>query len=115
TRQTQADGGVWQFAYELNGVTVTGTTVTDPRGNPTRYRFDSRGNTLSQTDALGQTTMFEYTPGTNLLTATTDPLGRTTRFAYDAQGNVTATTDPAGTQRGFTYDPTFNKVTSVTN
>src|SRR6266508_4142726 len=78
-------------------------------------RFDSRGDTLSQSDALGQTTTFEYAPGTNLLTATTDPLGRTTRFAYDAQGNVTTITDPAGTPRGFTYDPTFNKVTSTTN
>jgi RHS repeat-associated protein len=106
---------VWQFAYGLNGTQVTQTTVTDPRGNPTTYRFDSRGHTLSTTDALGQTTTFEYAPGTNLLTATTDPLGRTTRVAYDTQGNVTTITDPAGTPRGFTYEPTFNKVTSVTN
>lgn len=35
SQQTQADGGVWQFTYVLNGTQVTQTTVTDPRGNPT--------------------------------------------------------------------------------
>jgi RHS repeat-associated protein len=114
-RQTQADGGVWQFAYELTGVVVTKVTVADPRGNLTTYRFDARGNTLARTDALGQTTTFEYTNGSNLLLSTTDPLGRTTRYTYDAQGNVTQLVDPAGNPRTFSYEPTFNRVTSITD
>jgi RHS repeat-associated protein len=112
-RQTQADGGGWQFAYALEGTVVTQTTLTDPRGNPTTYRFNSQGFTLSTTDALGQTTSFDYAPGSNLLLATTDPLGRVTRFTYDGQGNVTTITDPAGNTRTFTYEPTFNKVASI--
>jgi YD repeat-containing protein len=32
TSQTQADQGVWTFAYTLSGTLVTDTTVTDPRG-----------------------------------------------------------------------------------
>ena len=114
-RQTQADGGVWQFAYTLNGTFVTDTAVTDPRGNPTTYRFSAEGFTLSTTDALGQTTVNEYAPGSNLLLATPEPLGRTTRFTYDTQGNVTTITDPAGSVRTFTYEPTFNQVASITD
>lgn len=114
-RQTQADAGVWTFAYTLTGGLVTETRVTDPRGNPTTYRFNSQGFTLSQTDALGQTMAFEYDPGSNLLAAVTDPLGRITRFAYDAQGNVTSITDPAGTTRTFAYEPAFNRVISITD
>src|SRR5439155_54008 len=86
-RQTQADGGVWQFTYVAEGTTVTQTTVTDPRGNATVHRFDGQGFPLATTDALGQTTTFVYTPGSNLLALTTDPLGRTTRVTYDAQVN----------------------------
>lgn len=47
-RQTQADGGVWTFTYHLVGNAVVGTTVSDPRGNPTSYRFNGQGFTLSQ-------------------------------------------------------------------
>ncbi len=114
-RQTQADGGVWQFAYTVTAGTVTQTVVTDPRGNPTTSRFNGQGYLLSQTDALGQTTTFTRDPATNLLLATTDPLGRKTQFAYDPAGNVTSITDPAGSVRTLTYEPTFNSVTSVTD
>ena len=113
--QAQADGGVWSFAYTLEGNVVTQTTVADPRRNATTYRFNSQGFTLSTTDALGQTTTFDYAPGSNLLLATTDPLGRVTRFGYDTLGNVTSVTDPANHVRGFTYETTFNRVTSITN
>ena len=114
-RQTQPDGGVWEFAYGLNGTLVTQTTVTDPRGSPTTYRFSSQGFTLSTTDALGQTTSFEYGPGSNLLQATTDPLGRVTRYEYDAAGNVTRLVDPAQQPWAFTYEPTFNQVSTITD
>lgn len=43
SRQTQADGGVWQFNYVLNGLTVTQATVTDLRGNQTVHRFNGLG------------------------------------------------------------------------
>ncbi len=114
-QQTQADGGVWQFAYTVTAGVVTQTVVTDPRGNPTTYRFNGQGYPLSTTDALGQSTTFTRDPSTNLLLTTTDPLGRVTRFTYDAAGNVTSLTGPAGNVRTFTYEPAFNSVTSVTD
>ncbi len=114
-RQTQGDGGVWHVAYSVTGALVNQTAVTDPRGNVTTYRFNAQGFTTSVTDALGQTTVNEYAPGSGLLIATTDPLGRTTRFTYDTQGNVTSVTDPAENSRTFTYEPIFNKIASITN
>jgi len=114
-RQTQADGGVWTFSYTTSGSFISQTVVTDPRGNPTTYRFNNFGYLISQTDALGQTTTSTRDPLTNLLLSSKDPLGRITRFAYDATGNVTSITDPQGNTRTFTYDPTFNKVTSITD
>ena len=89
-RQTQADSGVFTFAYAVVGPTLTQTTVTDPRGNATIHRFNDQGFPLSTTDALGQTTVYEYTPGSNLPASTTDPLGRVTRFAYDRPGGHAA-------------------------
>ncbi|MBI4638965.1 MAG: hypothetical protein HY727_21720 [Candidatus Rokubacteria bacterium] len=114
-RQTQADGGTWRFAYALTSGVVTETTVTDPRDNPTTRRFSAQGFTLSTTDALGLTTVFEYEGGSNLLLSTTDPLGRVTRFTWDAQGNLTALADPAGNVWSFTYEPTFNRMTGITD
>jgi YD repeat-containing protein len=143
-KQTQADGGIWLFKYQLQGATVTGpgcpgptcpteessarvaqgysfsggfvgaTTVVDPRGNPTTSRFTPDGFPRESTDPLGQTTRHERDAAGRLIRIT-DPLGRVTQFAYDASGNVTSITDPGGNVRTFTYDPTFNKVTSISD
>ncbi|MBI3000672.1 MAG: RHS repeat protein, partial [Deltaproteobacteria bacterium] len=114
-RQTQADGGIWTFAYTTTGTFISQTTVTDPRGNSTTYRFNAAGYLISQTDAVGQTTAFDRQPGTNLLVVTTDTLGRAVRFTYDASGNATSIADPAGNVRRFEYEPTFNKLTKITD
>jgi RHS repeat-associated protein len=113
-RQVQADGAVWGFAYAAIGTTTTQTVVTDPGGNATMHRFSTQGLTLSTTDALGQTTTYEYAPGSNLLVAITDPLGRTTRVTYDGRGNVSRATDPGGNTTTFAYEPNFDSIVSVT-
>ncbi len=64
SRQTQADGGIWSFAYNLTAGVLTETRVTDPRGNRTTARFNTSGYLISQTDALGQLTTFERATGT---------------------------------------------------
>src|SRR3970282_139476 len=63
-----------------------------------RASMTTAGFPLSQTDALGQSTVNAYAPGSNLLLSTIDTLGRGTRYTYDAQGDVTNLTDPAGTR-----------------
>jgi RHS repeat-associated protein len=114
-RQTQADGGVWTFDYTSSGSFVSQTTVTNPLGEPTTYRFNTAGYQVSETDALGQTASLQRQAGTNLVLSATDPLKRVTRFEYDGAGNVTRITDPANNVRTFTYDPAFHKVTSSTD
>jgi RHS repeat-associated protein len=113
-RQTQADGGVWTFAYTGPVRAHTGVTVTDPRGHPTIYRLDNAGFASETIDALGQATRHDR-DAVGRVTSTSDPLGRVTRFAYDAAGNITRITDPEGNARTFTYEPIFNRMTSLTD
>jgi len=114
-RQTEVDGGIWNFAYTISGGYISQSVVTDPRGHATTYRFNAAGYQISETNALGQTTVFERQVGTNLVVSVTDPLKRITRFQYDEIGNLTRITDPGGNARTFNYAPAINKVTSISD
>jgi RHS repeat-associated protein len=113
-RQTQADGGIWRFAYEGPPGAHTRVSVTDPRGTVTTHRLSNGGFASEVVDGLGQPSR-EERDAQGLLTATIDPLGRVTRFQYDAVGNVTRITDAAGQSRAFTYEPAFNRVSTITD
>ncbi len=118
--QTQADGGVLTFAYELLNPLVPlspvqRTMVTDPRGNSFSYRFNPQGFVLSQTNALGQTTDQTIEPGTNLPMTTVDLLGRRTSVTNDARGNRTSFTDPDGQVTTIVYEPLFSLPTRITD
>jgi RHS repeat-associated protein len=124
SRQTQADGTTYQFAYTLdqNGKIIQ-TDVTDPRGNVRRVIFNADGYALTDTQAFGtgvaQATAYTRQSGTNFVTSMTDALGRQTDSAYDTIGNLTSVTRLAGTGNAvtttFTYEPTFNQVASITD
>ncbi|MGA1841632.1 MAG: PKD domain-containing protein [bacterium] len=79
------------------------TVVTDRLGHPTVYRYDQRGNVVSETDPLGNTKTYTYDARDNLLTET-DPLGNTTTYTYDDQDNLLTTTDPLGNVTTYTYN-----------
>ena len=54
TEQTHADGGVYRFAYALDGNgDVTQTDVTDPRAAVDRTSFNAAGYCTAETVALG--------------------------------------------------------------
>jgi RHS repeat-associated protein len=126
-QQTQADGGVMQFAYTLaNPLAATSpiiaTTVTDPLGNQTVYRFNIQGYLTDVTDALGQMKSFTRDPGTNQVLHVTGsaqcPVCGPSRqgpmsYTYDSSGNLLTATDALGNTITYTYDPTFNQVTSI--
>jgi RHS repeat-associated protein len=123
-KQTQADGGEYEFDYTLNGSgTITQTDVTNPRGFVRRVAFESGGYPTSDTQALGeteeQTTSYSRLSGSHLIETTTDELGRVTRYQYDSKSNVTSITRLYGTSDAktttFTYDPTYNLLVSVTD
>jgi YD repeat-containing protein len=98
--QTQADTGVYEFAYTLNGSQVTQTDVTNPRGFVRRVTFNADRFMSSDTHALGeaieQTTSYTRVSGSNLVETVTDELGRVTRYGYDSKGNVTSSASWTG-------------------
>jgi RHS repeat-associated protein len=127
--QVNPDGGRLKFQYVLiNPLAPTSpvreTTVTDPLGNKTVYRFSPQGFLISVTDALGQTRLLEREPGTNLVLAvrgsgncnvcgfsgTGDLI-----FSYDSSGNRVKVTDALGDSTTYTYDLASGKLSSTTN
>ncbi|GAA6623079.1 putative Ig domain-containing protein [Scytonema sp. NUACC26] len=93
-------------------VSAGGSTVTqlDALGNTTTTVRDSRGNITSVINPLGAITRTSYDTNNNPISVT-DPRGSTTTRIFDARGNVTNITDGLGNTRTFTYDQ-FNNVTS---
>lgn len=113
-RQTLANGATYTYAYTLAGATITQTTVTDPRGYATTYRF-TPVQYVSQIDAPGQTTINTYDPATNQLLSVKDALNRTTTFTYDANGNVASIQTPEANTTQFQYEPTYSRLTQITD
>jgi len=123
TKQTMVDTGTYLFNYTMNGSDVAQLDVTDPRGKVSRRIFNTAGQMLSFTNALGQpeeqVTTNTVQSGTNFILSKVDPLGRTTSYSYDSLGNTTSVTRLVGTSDAvtttFTYEPTFNQLASVTD
>ena len=87
-------------------------SLTDGKGNPTRFTLDSLGQIVSQTDALGQTTTTQRDANGNV-TKITRPTGAVTTMTYDAKGNLLTSTTPVGATTTFTYEPNFNQVKMI--
>ena len=66
------------------------------------FTYDTRGNLLTRTDALGDTTTYTYDPVFSRVTSATDAVGDTSVLAYDANGNVIGVTDARGNVSTFT-------------
>ncbi len=64
--------------------------------------YDSRGHVLTSTDAMGNTTTYNY-DDTGLLTSTTDAAG-SSGSSYNTNGTVATTTDADGHVTTYTYD-----------
>jgi RHS repeat-associated protein len=127
--QVQADGGRWAFSYilvnpQLPSSPVQETTVTDPLGRRTVYRFNPQGFLLDVTDPLGQTRVFEREPGTNRLLAVRGvagcdvcgaPSAGDETYSYDGNGNLLTRTDALGRTFTWTWDPAVNQPATVTD
>ena len=99
---------VTEYGYDALGRIVW---VKNPNAHTHTTAYTPTGKTLSQSDALNNTTRFEYDADDHV-TKQTDPDGRITLTAYDALGRVTAVTTDAGTQR-YGYDVDGNRVSST--
>jgi RHS repeat-associated protein len=89
------------------------TSLTDALGNTSAFEYDVYGNLTRTTDPLGHQTVYAYDAVGNLLSLI-DAEGRTTRFTYDALNRLLAMVDPAGSTASYTYDPNGN-LTSITD
>ena len=129
-KQTFADGGTYQFTYNVTNGKSTETSVTDPRGFVRRVTFNTDGYTLEDVQAVGeaeeQHTLTNRVAG-NFLSSVNDAGSAMTAYARDAMGNVTsvtrclpqqspcAETNPGAVTTRFTYEPRFNQVATVTD
>ncbi len=102
------------FTYDP--ATLGRTSVTDPDGHSTKNTYDSNGNLLTTTDALGNTTSYGYNSFNELARRTT-PKGESTVLTYDSSGNPTALTDAMGKMTAFAYTDAQHPgdLTSVTD
>jgi RHS repeat-associated protein len=89
-----------RFAYDP---ATRETRFTDSTGAVTVTLFNHLGQTVSETDPLGNTVHFEWDRHDNLLSRT-DELGHTSRFTYDDAGNLAAVHYPDGRQASTTYN-----------
>lgn len=89
-----------RFAYDT---AARETRFTDSTGAVTVTRFNTLGQTVSETDPLDNTVRFEWDRYDNLL-ARTDELGHTARFVYDDSGNLVTVHYPDGRQASTTYN-----------
>jgi RHS repeat-associated protein len=96
-RQTlaSAPGGAATTAYSYD-VMDNLSSVTDPNGNTTSYRYDDFHRLERQDSPVTGTTIYQYDPAGNLV-ATTDARGASTARNYDASNRVlTSTSQLAG-------------------
>jgi RHS repeat-associated protein len=142
TAVTLPDGRSVSYTYDTNNNLAT---VTDLRGGITRYTYDTyhrlltavdpRGHTVvtnvygdygrlvQQTDALGRSTTYTWTPGsctgdlctsTNTATAT-DPRGNVWIDAFTPDGLLARQVDPLGNATSYGYDPSTRDPLSITD
>jgi RHS repeat-associated protein len=77
------------------GISETGSNI---------FTYDSAGNLITRSDALGNTTTYTYEPIFNKLQVITDPMGNTIRYEYDERGNLKKVTNENGKNATFEYD-----------
>jgi RHS repeat-associated protein len=86
-------------AYDNN---LNVTSKINASNQSTNYTYDSNGNVLTMTDAVGTRT-FTYNQYGQVLTATNVMNGVTT-FTYDTAGNLLTVKDALNNTTSFTYD-----------
>jgi len=106
-RELSPDGGLTETEYDYVAKKPSSVVA---NGVKTTYVYDTSGNLLVQTDAVGtalqRVTRYEYN-SLNQVVQKTDGTGRTTKYEYDpACGEVTREYDPncPGYEKNYHYD-----------
>jgi len=116
---TYPDGTFVSYSYDPFYSNVT--QKTDGRGTITKYDYDTKGNLLKLTEAVGlseqRITEYAYDPYGNktqekrLGDANTQEAIST--YEYDIRGNATRITDPETNPTAYTYDVMGNALTKL--
>ena len=98
--ETDAAGQAWQYRYDPRGNCVS---EIDPLGQTTRYRYDRFGQAVEIIDATGKSKKLRWNPFGQLVEHV-DCSGYPTRFRYDERGYLHVITDALGERTQFSYD-----------
>jgi RHS repeat-associated protein len=112
TYNSSPTGGQWLYSQAQGSGCSSCTT----RGT-VQNLYDELGNLISMTDALGNTTIYQYDSSNNLTSKTvqaTSTTTATTKYTYNSFGEVLNTTDPLGYVTSNTYDSKGNLLTVTT-
>jgi RHS repeat-associated protein len=89
------------------------TTITEPAGNTIlQQQYDSQGRVLTQSDAFGNATHFDYSQAASGFTRVIDPTGASNKYTH-ANFNWTAAEDALGASASFSYDSRSRPTTST--
>lgn len=102
-----AKGNTIEINHDVSG---KAETIYDRFDRPTTYHYDERGRIVAATNTMGYTTTNEYNDPLypDNPSATTDALGNTTFYEYDRAGRTTKVTDPEGNITTYRYDDNGN-------
>jgi RHS repeat-associated protein len=115
-------GTLASFIFNPNGTLETGAigyNITASPSMASHFGYDSAGNLISRTDALGRTTSYTYNNlGQKVSMTIPVPSGASasaasTGYQYDALGNLTQTAAPLGRTTSSTYDANGNKLSDA--
>ena len=116
---TQSDGTTESFTYVLVNGSYKIDTVTDGLGLVTHFGYDPANNTTTVTDPEGISSVYKYDNNGQLLQVKTgvtpsNPNGLTqTSYTYNALGDVLTVTDGLGHKVTMAYDANGNQVSQV--
>ena len=91
-----------RYSRDSHGNTISIDRITESGTRSETMTYSSDGRFLeSHTDAMGNTTSYQYINRNGLLRSVTDPNGLVTTYHYDMLGNVTGIDYPDGTKELF--------------
>jgi len=123
TSVTDSLGTLSSFLFNPDSTLAAGAIGFDITAQPAKasqFAYDTSGNMISRTDALGRTTSYTYDwLGHKLSTVTPTPTSgtgtadSTTNYLYDSMGNLVQTSAPLGRTTNSTYDSNGNKTSDT--
>lgn len=113
TSKTSPEGRKWTFGYTTEAdlawvVDPVGNTTPDPEDYKSSYTYDDWGQLLTATDGNGNVTTNSAFHASGYPKTITDALNNSTKFEYDDRGQVLAVTDALSKRTTQTYD-TFGR------